>query len=51
LILQVALFVYDAPAAWAHLAYVGWMVGYDLPLFYRIWRLNPPAGSIDDANI
>ena len=44
LILQVALFVFDAPAAWTHLAYVAWVVGYDLPLFYRIWRLNPPAG-------
>ena len=44
LILQVALFVFDAPAAWTHLAYGAWVVGYDLPLFYRIWRLNPPAG-------
>ena len=44
LILQVALFVFDALAAWTHLAYVIWVIGYDLPLFYRIWRLNPPVG-------
>ena len=42
-VLQVALFVYDALAAWVHLVYFGWVVGYDLPLFYRIWRLNPPS--------
>lgn len=43
LILQVALLVFDALTAWTHLAYVIWVIGYDLPLFYRIWRLNPPA--------
>jgi translocator protein len=40
-VLQVALFVYDIVAAWAHMTYVLWIVAYDLPLFYAIWRLNP----------
>jgi hypothetical protein len=41
MILQVALFVYDIVAAWAHMTYLLWVVAYDLPLFYAIWRLNP----------
>lgn len=41
LVLQTALFVYDAVAAWAHLAYTLYVLAYDVPLFYKIWRLNP----------
>ena len=41
LVLQTALFVYDPPAAWAHLAYTLYVLAYDVPLFYAIWRLNP----------
>ena len=41
LILQTALFVYDAVAAWVHAAYLLWVIAYDLPLFYTLWRLNP----------
>ena len=40
-VLQVALFLYDRVAAWSHLAYTAFVIGYDLPLFYTIWRLNP----------
>ncbi len=41
LVLQTALFVYDPLAAWAHLAYTLYVLAYDVPLFYAIWRLNP----------
>ena len=40
-VLQVCLFAYEEVAAWAHLAYTVFVVGYDLPLFYALWRLNP----------
>jgi translocator protein len=40
-VLQVALFAYDAVAAWAHMAYLLYVVTYDLPLFWAIRRLNP----------
>jgi benzodiazapine receptor len=40
LVLQMALFVYDLPAAWAHMAYTLYVLAYDVPLFYAIWRLN-----------
>ena len=39
--LQTALFVYDPVAAWAHMAYTLYVLAYDVPLFYAIWRLNP----------
>lgn len=42
-VLQVLLFVYDAVAAWAHAPYLLWVLAYDLPLFYTLWRLNPPG--------
>ena len=41
LVLQAALFVYDPVAAWAHMAYTLYVLAYDVPLFYAIWRLNP----------
>ncbi|HKH11790.1 MAG TPA: TspO/MBR family protein [Rubrobacter sp.] len=41
LVLQTALFVYDPVAAWAHMAYTLYVLAYDVPLFYEIWRLNP----------
>jgi hypothetical protein len=40
-VLQTALFVYDPAAAWAHKAYTLYVLAYDVPLFYRLWRLNP----------
>ena len=42
-VLQVALFAYDAVAAWAHMAYSAYVIAYDLPLFYALWRLNPES--------
>jgi len=27
--------------AWAHVAYTLYVILYDVPLFYAIWRLNP----------
>jgi hypothetical protein len=41
LVLQTALFAYDTVAAWTHIAYTLWVIAYDLPLFYVMWRLNP----------
>lgn len=41
LVLQVALFAYDAVAAWVHLPYTIYVLAYDVPLFYAIRRLNP----------
>ena len=41
LVLQTALFVYDPAAAWAHVVYTLYVLAYDVPLFYAIWRLNP----------
>lgn len=40
-VLQVSLFAYDEVAAWAHMAYTVFVIGYDLPLLYKLWRLNP----------
>jgi len=40
LMLQVTLCVYDTMAALVHGVYLAWVVLYDLPLFYTIWRLN-----------
>ena len=44
IVLQVALFAYDSLAAWVHLPYLIWVVAYDLPLFYALWRLNGAEG-------
>ena len=41
LVLQTALFAYDTVAAWTYIAYTLWVIAYDLPLFYVMWRLNP----------
>ncbi|HEV2091808.1 MAG TPA: tryptophan-rich sensory protein [Rubrobacter sp.] len=41
LVLQTALFVYEPVAAWAHMVYTLYVLAYDVPLFYAIWRLNP----------
>ncbi len=41
LVLQTALFVHDPAAAWAHMVYTLYVLAYDVPLFYAIWRLNP----------
>jgi tryptophan-rich sensory protein len=41
LVFQTALFVYDPVAAWAHVVYTLYVLAYDVPLLYAIWRLNP----------
>ena len=40
-VLQTALFVYEPAAAWARMACTPYVLAYDVPLFYAIWRLNP----------
>ncbi len=45
-VLQVALFAYDALAAWVHMPYAIWVIAYDLPLFYAMWRLNGAEDSV-----
>jgi tryptophan-rich sensory protein len=38
----------DRPSRWALLPYTVYVLGYDLPWSYRLWRLNPtaaPTGS------
>lgn len=39
-ILQVALLVYDRRSARALGFYVGWVVFYDIPLYYSMWQLH-----------
>jgi tryptophan-rich sensory protein len=39
-ILQVALVCYDKKAAIVNSAYVAWVVLYDIPLYFTMWRLN-----------
>lgn len=38
--LQAAL-THDRVAALAFAPYTAWLIGYDLPWTYRLWRLNP----------
>lgn len=40
LILQTSLWFYDRKAALFLIPYVAWVVMYDIPLYYVIWRLN-----------
>jgi translocator protein len=40
--LQVTLVLVDSVSAWLVLVYVIWVLGYDIPWAYRLWRLNPP---------
>ncbi len=39
-ILQVTLFAYDLPSALLLLVYVVWVIGYDVPWAYTLWKLN-----------
>ena len=39
-VLQVAL-VNDCRSALAFAPYTAWVIGYDIPWTYRLWRLNP----------
>jgi tryptophan-rich sensory protein len=40
-VLQVALAVYDRPSALLLAVYVVWVLAYDVPWSYTLWRLNP----------
>src|ERR1700724_2710663 len=42
LILQVTLFLVETVSAVLILIYVIWVIGYDIPWSYALWRLNPP---------
>ena len=44
-LLQVTLLLVDHVSAWLVLVYVVWMIGYDIPWAYRLWRLNPPQAQ------
>ena len=35
----------DSVSAWLVLVYVLWVIGYDIPWSYRLWRLNPPLAQ------
>ena len=41
-LLQVMLMLMDAVSGWLVFVYLLWVIGYDLPWAYRLWRLNPP---------
>jgi tryptophan-rich sensory protein len=45
LTLQVVLFANEPVAAFAHAAYLVWVVAYDIPLFFMLWRMNPQPGD------
>ena len=38
--LQIVLYFTDQVSAALHLIYVVWVVGYDLPIMRRLWKLN-----------
>lgn len=40
--LQAALALVDSVSAWLVFVYVLWVIGYDIPWAYQLWRLNPP---------
>jgi tryptophan-rich sensory protein len=40
-VLQVALAVYERTSGLLFLVYVVWVVAYDVPWSYTLWRLNP----------
>lgn len=41
LIFQVILFLVESFSAWLFLIYVVWVIVYDIPWTYTLWRLNP----------
>ena len=44
-ILQVTLVLVDSVSAWLIFVYLLWVIGYDIPWAYRLWRLNPPQAQ------
>ncbi len=44
-IFQITLFLVERVSAWLVLVYVLWVIGYDIPWSYRLWRLNPPLAQ------
>jgi benzodiazapine receptor len=43
--LQVTLVLADSVSAWLVFVYVIWVLAYDIPWAYRLWRLNPPLSA------
>jgi tryptophan-rich sensory protein len=39
-ILEVVLFAYEPTSGWLMMIYVAWVLAYDVPWSYRLWRLN-----------
>ncbi len=44
-ILQVTLVLVEHVSAWLVFVYLLWLIGYDIPWAYRLWRLNPPLAQ------
>ena len=42
-VLQILLLLADSVSGWMHIAYVAWVVGYDLPVMRAVARLNTPG--------
>ena len=40
LVLVVTLFLVDALSGWLMLAYLAWVIGFDVPWIVRLWQLN-----------
>ncbi|HEX6483850.1 MAG TPA: hypothetical protein VF043_33800, partial [Ktedonobacteraceae bacterium] len=48
-LLQVTLVLVDHVSAWLVLVYVVWVIGYDIPWAYRLWRLVLPSDMVDNS--
>lgn len=46
IILQVALFEYEVVSAVMLAVYVVWVMVYDVPWAYALWKRNPPAATV-----
>jgi tryptophan-rich sensory protein len=46
-VLVVTLFLADAISGWLMLAYLAWVVGFDVPWIVRLWQLNRVPGRTE----
>jgi tryptophan-rich sensory protein len=46
-VLVVTLFLADAISSWLMLAYLAWVVGFDVPWTVRLWQLNRLPGQTE----
>jgi len=52
LILQITLFLVESISGWLLFLYVIWVIGYDIPWNYALWKQNPPnPGNIGRGRI